>query len=102
MQIEINRSTVYLARDGLIALRDAKGTQICCQSGSLWVTQEGEIKDAVLAPGEALTIANAGLTLITALHSSALALTGRKSARSAKVPVRTLLDTKRGSATAPC
>ena len=102
MQIEINRSTVYLARDGLIAVRDAAGTQICCQSGSLWVTQEGEIKDAVLAPGEALTIANAGLTLITALRASALALTGRKSQKATKAPVGARLYAKAGSATAAC
>ena len=79
MQIEINRSTVNLARDGLIAIRDAAGTRVFCQSGSLWITQEGEVKDAVLSPGETLTIRNRGLTLITALQTSALALLERQS-----------------------
>jgi hypothetical protein len=74
MNIDISRSTIQLARDGLISLRNAKGTRIFCQSGSLWVTQETEIKDRVLVPGDSLTISNGGLTVITALQTSALAL----------------------------
>jgi hypothetical protein len=74
MQIDISRSTINLARDGLIALRDAAGTRVFCQAGSLWITQEGEVKDAVLDSGEAFTVRNGGLTVITALRTSALAL----------------------------
>jgi hypothetical protein len=74
MNIDISRSTIQLARDGLISLRNARGTRIFCQSGSLWVTQEAEIKDLVLVPGDSLTISNGGLTVITALQPSALAL----------------------------
>jgi hypothetical protein len=35
---------------------------------------EGEVKDAVLDSGEAFTVRNGGLTVITALRTSALAL----------------------------
>ena len=79
MQIETNRSAVKLARDGLIAIRDSVGTRIFCQSGRLWVTQEGQIKDAVLGPGDMLTIGNRGLTLITALQASDVALLEQQS-----------------------
>lgn len=70
MNIDISRSTIHLARDGLISVRGARGSRIVCQSGSLWVTQEGEVKDAVLLPGDSLTLGNDGLAVITALQAS--------------------------------
>ena len=79
MQMQTSRSAVNLVRDGLIAIRDSAGTRVFCQSGKLWVTQEGQIKDAVLGPGEMLTIGNRGLTLITALQASAVALLEQQS-----------------------
>jgi len=70
MNIDISRSTLHLARDGLISLKDACGTRIVCQSGSLWITQEGEIKDVVLLPGDSLALGNRGHAVITALQAS--------------------------------
>jgi hypothetical protein len=40
--------------------------------GSLWITQECDAKDAVIAAGEAFTVRNPGLTLLTALTASEL------------------------------
>jgi hypothetical protein len=89
MKIEINGSVVTLARDGLIALRDAAHAQVFCQSGSLWITREGEIKDVILGPGDRLSIGNRGLTLISALRTSALALVdGESSAPRAQPNIR--------------
>ncbi len=51
MQIEINRSALSLAREGLVAIRDGQGTRIVCHAGSLWITQECEVKDAVITAG---------------------------------------------------
>ena len=76
MQIEITRSTVTLARDGLLSVRDGVGTRIVCRSGSLWITQEGDVKDAVIGPADAFTIRKPGLTIVTALQSSSLTLVG--------------------------
>ena len=72
MQIEINRSTLSLAREGLAAIRDGQGTRIVCQPGSLWITQECDVKDAVITAGESFTVRNPGLTLLTALSVSEL------------------------------
>ena len=52
MQIEINRSTLSLANEGLVAIRDGQGTRIVCHTGSLWITQECDLKDAVIRAGE--------------------------------------------------
>ena len=72
MQIEINRSTLSLAREGLVAIRDGQGTRIVCHAGSLWITQECDLKDAVIVAGESFTVRNPGLTLVTALSASEL------------------------------
>ena len=72
MQIEINRSTLALAREGLVAIRDGQGTRIVCHTGSLWITQECDLKDAVIAAGESFTVRSPGLTLLTALSASEL------------------------------
>lgn len=74
MQIEFGRSTLSLARDGLLALRDAQGTRILCHEGALWVTQEGDIRDIVIGPGDALTLRAPGLTVVTAVQPSRLTL----------------------------
>ncbi len=74
MQIEIDRSRLNLARDGLVAIRDGEGTRIVCHAGSLWITQECEFKDAVISAGDTFTVRNPGLTLLTALSASELTI----------------------------
>ncbi len=74
MHIEITRSTVTLARHSLLAVRDGAGTRIICRSGSLWITQEGDIKDTIVGPTDCFTLRKSGLTLVTALQSSSLTL----------------------------
>ncbi len=84
MQIETTRSIVTLARDGLLGVRDGAGTRIVCCSGSLWVTQEGDVRDAIMGPKDAFTIRKSGLTIITALQSSSLTLIGPGAHRSSE------------------
>ena len=82
MQIDINRSTLSLARDGLVAIRDGQGTQIVCGAGSLWITQECDVKDAVITAGESFTLSHPGLTLVTALNASELTIIEPRAATS--------------------
>ena len=74
MQIEIISSIVALKRDGLLAVRDGAGTRIECRSGSVWITQEGDVKDVIIVDGESFTIRNPGLTLVTGLEASSIAV----------------------------
>ncbi len=74
MQIEINRSNLSLAPEGLVAIRDGQGTRIVCRSGSLWITQECDLKDRVITVGETFIVRNPGLTLLTALSASELTI----------------------------
>lgn len=72
MQVELNRSRVHLAREGLLAIRDGRATRVVCESGSLWITQEGDSRDSIISAGESFTIRYQGLTILTALEPSQL------------------------------
>jgi hypothetical protein len=74
MQLEINRGALALARDALVGIRDGQGTRILCQAGSLWITQEGDVRDVVIGAGEGFTVRTPGLTLVTALRDSKVAV----------------------------
>ncbi len=74
MKIETNRSILSLAREGLVAIRDGQGTRIVCHAGSLWITQECDVKDSVITAGESFTVRKPGLTLLTALSASELTI----------------------------
>lgn len=74
MQIELKRSSVHLAREGLLAIRDGRSTQVVCEAGSVWITQEGDSRDSIIAAGESFTIRQQGLTILTALEPSQLAI----------------------------
>ncbi len=74
MQIEITRSTFTLTPAGLLAVQDGAGSRIVVRSGVLWITQEGDVKDSIVGPGEELTIRKSGRTVITALEAACLTL----------------------------
>lgn len=76
MQIEISSSTLTLTPSSVLAVQDGTGTRVLCRTGSLWVTQEGEVKDSVVRAGEVLTIHRSGRTVISALETSTLMLLG--------------------------
>ena len=78
MNIVLDASTLSLARDGLLALRDAQGTRVTCLDGSLWITEDHGIADVLIGPGESFTIKRSGLTLVMALEPAALSLNERR------------------------
>jgi hypothetical protein len=45
MNIALDASTLSLARDGLIAVRDGQGARIRCVSGHLWITEDRSQRD---------------------------------------------------------
>jgi len=75
MNIALDSSTLYLQRDGLIAVRDGHGSRVTCVSGTLWITQDHDSHDNILGSGQSLIIDYPGLTLVTALEPTQLRLT---------------------------
>lgn len=55
----------HLARDGLLVLRDARGWQLACAAGRLWLS-ESEGSEEILLPGTVYRIAHQGDTVISA------------------------------------
>lgn len=74
MIIDIDRQTVELADEGLLAIRGGRMSRIRVHEGTLWITEEGEIKDTILGGGDSYTIRNAGLVVLTSLGESRITL----------------------------
>lgn len=72
-------TTVGLDRYRILRLEHARGVSVKCQTGMLWLTQEGVPDDAFLAPGEQLEIQTRRLVLVEALRDSTFRLSGRTS-----------------------
>lgn len=47
-----------------------KAVRVRCISGLLWITQEGDIRDIILKPGDEFTITHRGVALISSLDDS--------------------------------
>jgi hypothetical protein len=75
MDLKLHHGNVGLDRLGGLSLRDASGAGITCLTGRLWITQDGDPRDFVLAPGESLTVRRGGVTLVSAAEPSLLRVT---------------------------
>ena len=77
MKVEIENAAIELGPTQLLRLKCAAGVRIFCRSGLVWVTQEGEIGEDFLRPGEAMILRSRGVTVAQALGRALLAIEGR-------------------------
>jgi quercetin dioxygenase-like cupin family protein len=75
MDLKLHHGKVALDRLGGLSLRNAAGAAITCLAGRLWITQEGDRRDFVLAPGESFRVRRGGVTLVGAVEPSLLQVT---------------------------
>ena len=61
-----------LGEHGTVVLNDARGLEIELLSGSLWITQDGDIEDYVLAPSQRFHVRRRGATVVHALEDSSI------------------------------
>ena len=54
---------------------DNRWRMIVCVHGEVWVTQKGDVRDYVLAPGEILVVTQRGGVLVEALSSASIVVT---------------------------
>lgn len=73
-QHQWTRTTVRLARDGLLGIDDGRGLRLRVASGAVWLTQQDDGRDVVLREGESFVIDRPGRTVVQALDPSELAL----------------------------
>lgn len=76
MKLDTRQHTLNLAHEGLLAIRDGQATRIRVQDGTLWITEEGEVKDTILGSGDSYTIRHPGLAVVTALGASRITIEG--------------------------
>jgi len=77
MKVEIGNAAIELKQAQLLRLKGAAGVRIVCRSGTVWVTQEGVLRDDFLSPGEALTLHSRGVTLAQAVGRALLSIEAR-------------------------
>jgi hypothetical protein len=73
MQLTANAPQLALDSGQVVTLDDAAGTRIHARIGTVWVTEEGSVKDHILGPGEAFTVAHDGRTVVQAMKPAWIA-----------------------------
>ena len=71
----------------VLTIDDAVGYRIHAREGTVWVTEEDDLQDHIVAAGEALTIAHEGRTVVQALAPSWISI--RETAVPANDPTQT-------------
>ncbi len=74
MNIQLRTPLLALEPGQVVTLDDAQGTRIVARSGTVWVTEEGEARDHIVAPGDALVVARPGRTVVQALQAAWISL----------------------------
>lgn len=75
---------LQLRRGSLMRITNGRGLTLYVWRGAVWITQEGDLEDHFVGPGGWFRVANAGLTLVSALQPSSLSLTAPRPARCAE------------------
>ena len=75
MNIELNQDGLCLKRNQVVIVRGGIGRSIVCDSGTVWVTQDGDVRDIILRAGESFTIDRNGPALVQAFESGSISIT---------------------------
>ena len=71
MRLELDKGAVRLSPHQTLRLRDSAGSTVCALEGSVWITEENQARDIVLAQGNCYRLRNRGLALINPLGGTA-------------------------------
>lgn len=61
---------IELDPEGSLRIEQGTSIEVTCLSGVVWITQERDVRDLFLAPGESMLLRRRGLALVTALERS--------------------------------
>lgn len=71
MHIAVSTPLTRLQRRQTVQLRAHRGERIECESGELWITQDGDPRDVVLGPNQCFTLDREGIAVVSALKDAA-------------------------------
>jgi hypothetical protein len=74
MELHLKAPVLALAAGEVVTLDDARGIRIQPRLGIVWVTEEANLRDHVVGPGETHVVSRGGRTLIQALQPAWIAL----------------------------
>lgn len=74
MIIDSDISRLSIEAGELVRLPQPAGATVAVVSGSVWLTQDHDLRDIVLSPGDSFEIGGSELVLITALEEARVAL----------------------------
>ncbi len=70
MLVDMKAPVLALAPGQVLTLVDAEGLRIRAQLGTVWITEEGSLKDHIVGPGDTLVVGRPGRTVVQALNSA--------------------------------
>lgn len=76
-----------LARREMLRISDARGDLIRCNTGELWITLDGDLRDVVLSAGANWRIEGDGPVVVSALQPSAFSIERREAAVTTGLPL---------------
>ena len=85
MHLATTPQSAYLMRRQTFNLQARKGQRIECRSGQLWITQDGDPNDVILAADQSFTLDRSGHALVSALEDASFVLRSPGTAAAAAV-----------------
>ena len=70
MNQDLINGSRHLDKGGIRHVHAEKGRRVECVAGSLWITQDGDLRDIVLGAGEAFDFDRRGDALLSAFADS--------------------------------
>ena len=70
MQLNMKSPSLSLRSGQVLTLDGAKGLRISSRTGTVWITEEGSVKDHIVGPGDSLILAHGGRTVVQALQAA--------------------------------
>jgi len=74
MKIHMEDTSMELARNQMLTITGGLGMTVTCVRGSIWITQNNDSRDVVLATGEMFVVDRDGVALLSAMAPSTVAL----------------------------
>jgi hypothetical protein len=66
-----------LVRGNMVRIEDGRGMTVRVVSGEVWITEEGDPRDRFVTAGRYVRIVSSGVTLVSALSRSSIAVSSR-------------------------
>jgi Protein of unknown function (DUF2917) len=67
MQIELRSGAVRLGPNQTLKVLDGAGSTLCALEGSVWITEENQVRDIVLEAGGCYRLQHPGVALVNSL-----------------------------------